>query len=111
MEDELEAAFVSELNKEARFAYLAKKLNDGGTHSGFYGDFRTMFKLYQDWIASNLTVWPYPGGRLQQPERITHDFDAMGYRQEFYKLRAELEKDHKFVTKSDAPMFKQEALG
>lgn len=103
MEDEIEAAFTSEYDKIARYNYLVTLLQDGGEYSGFYGNWRLAFRLYVDWEKSNYTVWPYPGGRLQQPTRITHDMDAVGYRKEFYELKKKM--------KSDAKPFDPKQLG
>lgn len=104
MEDELEQAFTSQATDLDRYNYLAEILQDGGGYDGFFHSFREAFKVFEDWKLSNHVVWPFPGGRLDQPRSWIHDIDAMGYRSEFYKLRP------KVLKKSDALPFDQIGL-
>lgn len=105
MEDELEQAFTSQTTDLERFNYLVTLLQDGGGYDGFmHSNFRKVFRVYEDWKRSGYVVWPFPGGRLDQPVSWEHDIDAMGFREEFYRLRA------KVLKKSDALPFDQTGL-
>jgi len=60
---------------------------------------RQLTQCYFDWIASNRTVWPFEGGRLQQPDWVERVFKTLERLEEFHKLKK------KVITTFTLPMF------
>lgn len=54
---------------------------------------RELVNCYFDWLASNRVVWPFAGGRLQQPEWITVLWRTLERLDEFYKLKKTVVKE------------------
>lgn len=82
MIDYIDHYFLSKSDPETRLQDLRTILHN----YGFHGDYRTMLRCYNDWKRSNYTVWPFPGGRLQQPVWVTTDFDTLEAIEEMLEL-------------------------
>ena len=55
-----------------------------------YGDLEMALRLFNDWNVSNRVVWPYPGGRLNQPQWVTGNFETLEMLSELFKLEKKL---------------------
>jgi hypothetical protein len=53
---------------------------------------RELVECYFDWKASNRVVWPFPGGRLDQPEWIRLVWRTLERLDEFWKLKPKVIK-------------------
>jgi len=51
-----------------------------------------LVNCYFDWLASNRVVWPFAGGRLQQPLWVLDVFKTIERLDEFYQLKRKLIK-------------------
>jgi len=80
----VDSYFFTKLNKDARLA----KLREFTANYVLYGDVALTLRLYDDWVRSNRSVWPFPNGRLFQPEWVQHNFDILQSLDEISKLEA-----------------------
>lgn len=54
---------------------------------------RDLVECYFDWEKSGRTAFPFPGGRLDQPEWVLKVFKTLERVQEFYRLKAKVIKN------------------
>lgn len=73
---------------------------------GFNGDYLFMLKAYEDYKIAR--IYPYPGGRGQQPQWVLDDFDTLALLEERqYLLKKYGENLQPNANKEQPPAFHQ----